>query len=61
LKKVPELEGRLPKDNEEVTPIANFGDVKDWNEKLGLQLRTAEQTFGDAARTILKLEKKFRA
>ena len=57
LKTVPELEGRLPKDNDEVTPVPKFSDVKDWNKKLGLELRTPEETFGDAAKEILRLEK----
>ncbi|KAH8653196.1 hypothetical protein BGZ60DRAFT_436110 [Tricladium varicosporioides] len=61
LKTVPELAGRLPKDNDELTPVAKFGDVKEWNEKLNLQLRTPDQTFGDMARTILELENKFKA
>lgn len=59
LKTVPELEGRLPRDNDEVTTVVKFGDVKEWNEKLGLKIRTAEETFGDAARKIVELEKKF--
>lgn len=50
----------MPRDNDEVTPVAQFGDVNDWNEKLGLQLRTPDQTFGDAARAILELEKEFK-
>jgi hypothetical protein len=61
LKTVPELKGRLPKDNDEVPRKVVFGDVDEWNEKLGLTLRTAEETFGDAARRILELEKKFAA
>jgi hypothetical protein len=40
--------------------VAKFGDVKDWNEKLGLTPRTADETFGDSARTLLELEKKFK-
>lgn len=60
LKNMKDLEGRLPKDNDEVTPIAKFGDVKEWNENLGLQLKSADQTFGDTAKTILELEKKFK-
>jgi len=51
----------LPRDNDEVPPVATFGDVKEWNEKLDLKLRTAEQSFGDAARAILELEKQFKA
>jgi hypothetical protein len=61
LKGIPELKGRLPKDSGEVTREVVFGDVEEWNEKLGLQLRSAEETFGDAARRILELEKKFGA
>jgi len=61
LKNVHELVGRLPKDNDEAPPVAQFGDVKDWNEKLKLQLRTPDQTFGDTARTILELEKRLKA
>jgi hypothetical protein len=47
----------LPKDGDEVPKKANFADVEKWNEALGLKLRTAEETFGDAARRILELEK----
>ncbi|KAE9364618.1 NAD(P)-binding protein [Stipitochalara longipes BDJ] len=61
LKTIPELEGRLPKDSDEIPREVVFGDVEEWNEKLGLKLRTAEETFGDAARRILELEKKFGA
>lgn len=57
LKTVPELEGRLPKDGSEEEKLLRFDDVKEWNEKLGLKPRTPEQTFGDAARRILELEK----
>jgi hypothetical protein len=57
LKTVPELAGKLPKDSGEVAKEVRFGDVEAWNEKLGLtKLRTAEETFRDAAREILKLE-----
>ena len=61
LKTVPELKGRLPKDSDEVPRKVVFSDVEEWNEKLGLKLRTPEETFGDAARRILELEKKFAA
>ena len=57
LKKVPEWKGRLPKDNDEVTHVANFSDVEEWNEKLNLKLRSSEETFTDAAKEILRLEK----
>jgi hypothetical protein len=59
LKRVPELAGRLPKDNDEVPPRVQMGDVEGWNEKLGLRLRTPEETFGDAARRLLELEGEF--
>jgi len=45
LKTVPELKGRLPKDSVEVPREVVFGDVEEWNEKLGLKLRSAEETF----------------
>jgi hypothetical protein len=53
LKLVPELKGRLPRDGDEVEKSARFEDVEEWNAKLGLKLRTTEETFGDAARRIL--------
>lgn len=61
LKTVPELEGRLPKDNEEVPPEPKFSDVKEWNQKLGLVIRTPEETFGGAAKKIIELEKEIAA
>ncbi|EHK96260.1 putative uncharacterized oxidoreductase [Glarea lozoyensis 74030] len=57
LKKVPEVASRLPKDGSEVPKKFVITDVEKWNEALGLKLRTAEETFGDAARKILELEK----
>jgi len=60
LKRVPELKGRLPKDGDEVEKSARFEDVEEWNEKLGLKLRSAEETFGDAARRILELERELK-
>jgi hypothetical protein len=59
LKNVPELAGRLPKDNDEVPPKIQMGDVESWNEKLGLKVRTPQETFGDAARRLLELERGF--
>ncbi len=38
-----------------------MGDVESWNAKLGLKIRTPEETFGDAARRILELEEKLGA
>lgn len=60
LKTIPELKGRLPRDNDEDTPTVKFGDVKEWNEKLGLTLRTPEETFGDFVRRLLVLEKELK-
>jgi len=57
LKLLPELEGRLPKDGDEVEKTVQFSDVREWNEKLGLKIRTPEETLGNAARRILVLEK----
>jgi hypothetical protein len=57
LKGIPKMKGRLPRDNEEAEREVVFEDVEQWNEKLGLVTRSAEETFGDAARRILELEK----
>jgi hypothetical protein len=38
-----------------------FWDVEEWNGKLGLVHRSAEETFRDAARRLLELEKKLGA
>jgi hypothetical protein len=54
------LKGRLPRDGDEVEKSARFEDVEEWNEKLGLKLRSAEETFGDAARRILELERELK-
>jgi len=59
LKNIPELAGRLPKDNDEVPPHVQMGDVESWNAKLGIKLRTPQETFGDAARRMLELERQF--
>ena len=37
MKLLPELEGRLPKDGDEVEKTVQFSDVREWNEKLGLK------------------------
>ncbi|CZT50831.1 uncharacterized protein RSE6_11891 [Rhynchosporium secalis] len=57
LKTLPELKDRLPKDGHEAEKPLRMDDVLGWNEKLGLKPRTALQTFGDAARRLLELEK----
>jgi nucleoside-diphosphate-sugar epimerase len=59
LKKVEGLKERLPKDEDEVVGQLKFEDVEEWNQKLGLSVRTPDETFGDAARRILELEKQF--
>jgi hypothetical protein len=57
LRGIPELKSRLPRGSGEIDREVLFGDVEEWNEKLGLRLRSAEETFGDAARRLLELEK----
>jgi hypothetical protein len=55
LKKMPELQGRIAKDNDEdVFPIRL--DTKEVEEALLIQYRTADQTFQDTAKYIMKLE-----
>jgi hypothetical protein len=55
LKKVPELQGRIAKDNDEdVYPIRL--DTKEVEEALPIKYRTADQTFQDTAKYIMKLE-----
>jgi hypothetical protein len=61
LKGIPELKGRLPRDSGEVEREVGFWDVEEWNGKLDLVPRSAEETFGDAARRLLELEKKLGA
>lgn len=60
LKKHTEFAHRLPKKDEQAKPDTElrFGDVKEWNSKLGLELRTAEETFVDTARALVELEGK---
>ncbi len=58
LAKVPELQGRLPRESGEdknVTPARI--DAAAANDALRLKLRTLDQTVADAARRILELEK----
>jgi hypothetical protein len=56
-----ELEGRLPKDGDWPDKNITFGDVEDWNKKLGLKIRTEFETFGDTAKRLLELEKELGA
>ena len=54
---MPELQGRIAKDNDEdVFPIRL--DTKEVEEALPIQYRTADQTFQDTAKYIMKLEAK---
>lgn len=57
---VPELKGRLPKDtgkdDKSRLSIPRF-NVNEGNEILGLNIRSAEETFGDVAKRIIELEK----
>jgi len=59
---IPELQGRLPAPSDEAENVT-FARVEaeEGNRVVGLEgkLRTMEQTFGDAAKRILELEKKF--
>jgi nucleoside-diphosphate-sugar epimerase len=56
---LPELKGRLPKDTgKDVNLSLVRMDAKEGNEVLGLELRSAEETFGDFARRVLELEKR---
>ena len=61
LQSVKELEGRFPKPKEYPASVITFGDVEVWNKTLGLDIRSDEETFGDAARRLLELEKEFAA
>lgn len=56
---LPELKGRLPKDTGKDVDLSLVRmDGKEGNDVLGLELRSAEETFGDFARRILELEKR---
>jgi len=59
---IPELKGRLPEPSDEAEKVTFARiEAEDGNRVVGLEgrLRTMEQTFGDAAKRILELEKKF--
>lgn len=55
LKKMPELKDRMAKDNDEVVVPIRL-DTKPVEEALPIRYRTADQTFQDTAKYILKLE-----
>ena len=58
LAKLPELEGRLPRESGEdknVTPARVVADEA--NEALNMKYRSLEETMADTARRILELEK----
>jgi hypothetical protein len=52
---MPELEGRIAKDSDEVSEPIRL-DTKPVEEALPIKYRTADQTFQDTAKYILKLE-----
>ena len=56
LKSIPSLKSRLAKDSGE-TPVFARIDAAEGDRALGMKYRTREETFGDAARRILELEK----
>jgi len=53
---LPEIASRVPKDSGENPPLFQ-AEVEPGNEILHMSYRTKEQTFQDAARKILELEK----
>ncbi|KAI7495926.1 hypothetical protein KC367_g7070 [Hortaea werneckii] len=57
---VPGLEGRLPEDtgndNKSRLALPRF-NVSEGNKVLGLELRSAKETFGDVAKKIIELER----
>lgn len=55
LKKMPELKGKMAKDNDEVVVPIRL-DTKPVEEALPIKYRTLDQTFQDTAKYILKLE-----
>jgi nucleoside-diphosphate-sugar epimerase len=60
--KSPELKGRLPEPSDEAANVT-FARIEavEGNKAVGLEgkIRSVEETFGDAAKRILELEKKF--
>jgi hypothetical protein len=56
---LPELKGRLPKDTGKDVDLSLVRmNAKEGNDVLGLELRSAQETFGDMARRMLELEKR---
>ena len=57
---IPALKGRLPEDTgKDVGVVPVRMEAGEGNEVLGLTLRSMQETFGDAARKVLELEKTF--
>ncbi|RDW68196.1 hypothetical protein BP5796_08853 [Coleophoma crateriformis] len=56
LSEMKEFQGKLPEDSGEKVGKVNFTDVAEWNEALGLNLRTPYQTFGETALFLQNLE-----
>lgn len=56
---LPELKGRLPKDTgkDKDLSLARIR-AEEGNEALGMEFRSAEETFGDLAKKVLELEKR---
>lgn len=57
LRRLPELEGRLPKDSEDNIIYPRM-EIESANKAFGMKYRSAEDTFFDQAKKILELEKK---
>ena len=57
LNKMPELKGRIAKDNNEVVLPMKL-DTKEAEEALPIKYRTLDQTFQETARYIMKMEAK---
>ena len=55
LKNMPELKGKIAKDNDEVVVPIRL-DTKEVEEALPIKYRTLDQTFHDTAKYIMKLE-----
>jgi nucleoside-diphosphate-sugar epimerase len=55
LRKVPELKGRIGKNNDEEREVPQF-DIADAEKVFGIKWRTLDETMADSARSLLKLE-----
>jgi hypothetical protein len=57
---MPELEGRLPKDNDEKPTFPRM-EVEPFLDALSFSYRTRQETFFEQARKLLELEKEIGA